>query len=84
MRYIMKKYILPIKWKASEERKKRQMQLKDIEMVLQHMKEKELEYHQHVRKNSIVDSNVTKGYLQALNWVCQELNEYKTSTHIED
>jgi len=78
MRSIEKRYILPAKWWFKKSIDARKKHLADIKQVEEKKSEMEKLYHEQIRKNLVNESNTTKGFIQALEWICQELNEYKT------
>lgn len=78
MRKLLKKYFLPIKWRLQEIKRYKNIHLVSVETIKEERKKKEKEYHEYIRKNYHKEAEITKGFIQALDWVCQELNEYKT------
>lgn len=76
-RYIQKKAILPLRWWIKYQTKKQNSLLKTIDEIFDKKTEMENALHDVKRKNDKVRQDEIKGFIQALDWVCQELNEYK-------
>lgn len=75
-RKLQKSYILPRKWAKQRAMKVNTMQKKDNETVIAKREEMEMKLHDLKRRGQTKEAQETQGFINALDWLCQELNEY--------
>lgn len=77
LRRIHKKAILPLKWWINYQKRTRSIELRSVDAVLEKKTQIMEEMHEHKRKNRKTEYEQAEGFIQALDWLCLELKEYK-------
>lgn len=76
-RIIEKRAFLPIKWWINYQVRVRNTEMRAVAELLEKRQELEEEMHECKRKNKHKELERITGFIQAIDWICQEQKKYK-------